>query len=658
MTLLLVDSDEALRAERARALTARGWTVAEFADPDAASQWLDQCAELGMLVTEAVFPDGRRGFPLREKALQRFPGSATLFTTRFDLTGLEGEIGGSTVLMDAPSITPGRLVEAVNQSTRAPNRAQPRSSDGIEVAEDLLPPGTVLGNYVLTDFVRCDDMSITYRARQQDVQRQVGLVLLRPERAVDPASLQIFKERERTKAGFTHPRVAPLYEAGEQDGWHFYSREMPRGRSLRDIATARETLGERALVELIHGVAEAMSHATEKGLSSRETSLWDVFLDEDHHASMVNIFRPASEVTAEDEAASCKHFLSMLRPLSSAGRALGLLRSLLQVRHTWESLREEMKSIREAMREHSIQHRIETGPADSRAGSDPVSNRALALGAVAIVALVAALGALLGKPKPASSARPQGMIHIPGGPFIYLDGERPNLPDFWIAKTEVTVGQYAQFLAALGQGDPTRFDHPNQPASKQDHKPGDWNAILKAARAGGTFNGQRVSLETPVSQVDWWDAHAYAAWKGHRLPTEEEWEKAARGIDGRPFPWGHEPDETLANLGGDYQAGGDRAPGSLDGHQFWAPTDRKTGDLSPFGVQDMAGNVQEWTASESPGSPWPEHPEQPDVRVPVARGGHFAAPLTPELLRNRHFSDSPDERTVIRGFRTVSDQAP
>ncbi|HCN77762.1 MAG TPA: hypothetical protein DIT13_11285, partial [Verrucomicrobiales bacterium] len=119
------------------------------------------------------------------------------------------------------------------------------------------------------------------------------------------------------------------------------------------------------------------------------------------------------------------------------------------------------------------------------------------------------------------------MVRIPAGRFIFQNGARRNLPDYWISRHEVTIGQYADFIAAIGGG--TALDHPSQPKTKTGHTPPKWAEILAAAKAGATYNGQPISLNTPVTQVDWWDAYAYARWRGQRLPTEEEWEKAARG---------------------------------------------------------------------------------------------------------------------------------
>ena len=416
-------------------------------------------------------------------------------------------------------------------------------------------------------------------------------------------------------------------------------------------------LGERAVAELVYGVAEVMEHATGRGFVYREISDWDVYLDEDHQASLVNIFRPEGEDQGDASKQTVEAFLELLKGRVAGGKASGLLQSLMLVKHDWRSLSQEMTSVRDAMREHSIQHRIEKAhPAEYEGSAQRAIPWWVWLSAGVALVVVAALGALTGNPtQKVAEARPAEMVLIPAGPFLYQKGEKRTLPAFWMSRTEVTLGQYAEFLQAVGSKG-TSFDHPDQPMTKSGHAPEGWKDLLAAARSGASVNGQKISLETPIQGVDWWDAYAYAKWKGQRLPTEEEWEKAARGVSGNGYPWGQEERKAAANLGGDYDAKGVKG-GEVDGFNLWAPVDRKTEDVSAFGIQDLAGNVQEWTAGEGRGQAWSEHPDYPDVRVPVARGGHYAYPPGDMLLTSRHFADSAQERSPARGFRTVSDQA-
>ncbi len=648
MTFLFLDVNAATCGERAAFLRQQeGWKVFAFQSLKEARAWLASASELDLVITEAILNANETGFSLREEALRRFPNARVLFTTRYDLSGFEDQVGGWPVLQDGP-YTLEKLLSKIQTTLTQPPPWNPEPPL-------TLQPGTILGSYQILDRLTSEEESETYRAIQMTVQRPVALVLMRPELQALPRAVEEFKARERLKASLSHPRIAPLYEAGSVNGLIFYSRELPRGRSLEEIQNAGEHLSERRITEILWGVSEAMLYGVEKGHYHRRLTARDIYVDGENQASIVNLFRPATSKTRTPRE-EVHALLQLMRPVAAEGKAKGLLASLSEQEHDWAGLLDELDDVRGAMRERSIMRRIE-----AEEGRNPQSRQIpwwlWALGGAALVA-VAALGALSGTPRSAnSSVQKQEMIRIPTGPYLYQKNAKRSLPDFWISKYEVTVGQYAEFLKALGKPPAKTWDHPDQPLTKASHIPAKWAEYYAAAKAGATFNGQPISLNTPVAQVDWWDAYAYARWRGQRLPTEEEWEKAARGIKGFVYPWGNQPVGNAANLGDDYDA---RSPqgGSKDGYNFWAPTDRDTKDISPYGVCDMAGNVAEWTASEATGEPWPAHPDYPDIRVPVVRGGHFAMPSSANLLTSRHFPESANESTLARGFRTASDVEP
>jgi formylglycine-generating enzyme required for sulfatase activity len=653
MILLFVDSNATLLESRAVFLREQlpGFTIVPLADADEAAAWIAKAEALDVLVTEAIFDAGHTGFALRDAARARFPHGRVLFTTRFDLSGFEEQLAGTTVLKDGP-YPPEKLVQRVQALLTAP----------VDASEPppVMVPGTVLGSYQVLDRLYIENEAETYRAVQVSVQRPVALVLLKPEYLKKPEVVAKFKERIRVKASLTFARIAPLYEAGEANGWLFYTREIPRGRTLDEIKESGERLSERRVIEVLHGITEAMEHATSRGYHHRSLAPRDIYVDGEHQASITNIFRQAT-TAKRDAKADVKALLLLLKDVANEGKARGVLETLQNGQHDWSGLLDALDEIRDAMREHSIVKKIEAETLPATVARE--RPWWLWLAAIAILIAAAFSGALTNgivpssKPKKAASTsvawRP-----IPAGTFEYQKNERVKLPDYWIRQTEVTIAQYAEFLTELKKGPVNRFDHPEQPKTKEGHTPPKWPAIHAAAQSGTSFNGEALSLDMPVTQVDWFDAYAFAKWRGERLPTEQEWEKAARGEKGLRYPWGNQPRPNAANLGDDYTTSANAKGGQVDGFNLTAAVTRNTQDVSPYGVQDMAGNVQEWTASENKDAAWPSHPEFPDVRVPVARGGHYGLKSNDQLLTARLFPESALETAPARGFRTVRDTAP
>lgn len=123
------------------------------------------------------------------------------------------------------------------------------------------------------------------------------------------------------------------------------------------------------------------------------------------------------------------------------------------------------------------------------------------------------------------------MVQIPAGDFIYGGGEDKSEPktettaEFWIDEYEVTIGQYKQFLKSIQDKDPKEFAHPDMPHVDRGFKPKNWDHLLHTIRENVPYDGAKLSMNSPVFNVTWWQAYAYAKWKGKRLPTEQEWKK-------------------------------------------------------------------------------------------------------------------------------------
>jgi len=150
----------------------------------------------------------------------------------------------------------------------------------------------------------------------------------------------------------------------------------------------------------------------------------------------------------------------------------------------------------------------------------------------------------------------------------------------------------------------------------------------------------------PVVYINWQEAVQYCTWVNRRLPTEAEWEKAARGTDGRSYPWGNEePNSKLAN----YQ----------DNIGTPLPVDRYPLGASPYGVLNMAGNVREWLADWYNGSTYQEdhsvNPLGPETGIERSmRGGHFSDTMRRITTYNR-FKHEPESAGLGRGFRCAAD---
>jgi formylglycine-generating enzyme required for sulfatase activity len=191
-------------------------------------------------------------------------------------------------------------------------------------------------------------------------------------------------------------------------------------------------------------------------------------------------------------------------------------------------------------------------------------------------------------------------VEVPAGDYaIGRDpGEtRQRLVDvdaFELAQTPVTNEHYERFVAEEGAAAPPHWPAP------PDH---------------------------PVTFVDWHEASAFCAWAGGRLPTEAEWEKAARGTDGRTYPWGDEEDEGYAAVGAGIK------------HGSTSPVGSHPEGASPYGLQDMAGNVWEWMSTEYP----------PGERV--LRGGSFASPGLAWARCTMRSHSRPSRRQSHLGFR-------
>ena len=245
-------------------------------------------------------------------------------------------------------------------------------------------------------------------------------------------------------------------------------------------------------------------------------------------------------------------------------------------------------------------------------------------------------------PQPADAPQPPAaftgkdgapMVLVPAGEFLMGsdegdDDEQPVhrvvLDSVYLDTFEVTNGRFAKFVEAIQSEPPWGFADQETPV---------------------------VHAEQPVRWVNWLEAMGYCLWAGKRLPTEAEWEKAARGTDGRVYPWGNDP-PTAAHA----------VFGLTEGAETVSPIGNRNLGSSPYGVHDLAGNLYEWVtdwyddAFYTPHSP--SNPRGPSAgTAKVQRGGSYIN--SPYRLRSAfRTKGDPTEHDPHVGFRCAQDVPP
>jgi len=223
--------------------------------------------------------------------------------------------------------------------------------------------------------------------------------------------------------------------------------------------------------------------------------------------------------------------------------------------------------------------------------------------------------------KKAKKHCPEGMIYIPSGSFMMGSGElfeepvhKVYLDGYYIDRYPVTNAQYYRFCKETGHNYPEHLKY-KMPKSLENH---------------------------PVIGVSWEDAEAFASWAGKKLPTEAEWEKSARGTDGRIYPWGNEFDPEKCNF---------NSKGTT-------PVDKYPEGASPYGVMGMVGNVWEWVQDwwddnyykNAPA----DNPQGPFTgKYSVLRGGSWEERSLFNIRASVRVGNIPSGKDNDMGFRCV-----
>lgn len=485
--------------------------------------------------------------------------------------------------------------------------------------------GSMLGDYRLENLIGESPITLTWTAEQASIQRPVVLFELKPtalNRRDD------FLADIRAKAAVDHPLVGSVYEAVSTDEHCYVTLERLPGTSLMDRIRAKEAIKPAQLANILRRVADANLALESEKISTASLGPDDIFVDSHAVVRVANLARAEERSptrSSEDIIALGKTLprlvadghpgASRLVTLLAWMRGEGLDRTL-----TWDEVRAYAEQIEQQLSGNSLVAAPKTTRVVPRKSPLP-----LILSVAGIVCLggIAAL-AIRGKGSSKSSgvALPPP-VEVPAGGHPLPDGGTGNLGAFSLSGHEVTIGEYAEFLAALSALAPERrnaYDHKEQPESKQGHEPESWTVMFSAAKTGSQWEGRAITTSHPVVNVDWWDAMAYCEWKRCRLPSQEEWFAALRMNLADP--------STLRPAG-------------------WLPVqDVPPTDRTPSGLNGMAGSVAEWTSSLAlnPANPLGE---KSWVIIGGSHVNSAAGALTREWVLNRAL------RRPDLGFRVV-----
>ncbi len=583
----------------------------------------------------------------------------------------------------APAATPKVAVKAVAspgvakasptvKASAAPVAA--KAAAAIQPKDRTLPPdelvGRTLGDYEIEAKIDEHGFGAIYRAVQTSMGRTVRLYVMSPDAAADGPSVQKFISNASVKANVRHPAVLAVFEAGERDGLYFYACEHVPNTTVEELSEDGRKLDAASVLRFLQTASDVMAYFGRERIQHDPLKPSQLLLDAKGQPRIANVAThegTSGAESGEEIQSLAAVLLPLLAETPESGRAAELLGEAGQPQsdfRSWAAVAQGAKN-RLPQVKPADAYKLD---ARSRAAVKAVEEAKKrqkrtvllsSLGSLLLLAtaLVVVYITLFHQP---SAKDFSTMIEIPAGDFVYQDGTTETLPAFWIDQYEVTIGQYAKFLAwaEANPDEASKLAHPDAPEGSslvpeqwadEELATGPMAGYYSRAKKWGRFKEADLNVNSPVFNVDWYDAYAYANWKGRRLPTEKEWEKAARGTDGRTYPWGNEDKPEWVNSGADIDKRDPTKGGEIDGYIRWSPVDAMPKDESPYGVMGMGGNVSEWTSTLA------DDPTSGD-QLPVIRGGNWNNPDTSVTRRVQVFYPIQSDQGL--GFRTASDEPP
>ena len=641
-TVLIVQPDSAV-VERLGQLILGGTPDAAISSASRAQDAIEALAnfeDIDLCLCELYFEDGD-ALAFLSAVRTRFRRTRVIIVTMYDLQNFADYIQGLTLF-------PLPLDEAVFAAT---------CQDALATLEGREFPPFRLGKKQPPD--RWGDC---YAAYDTGVKRDVFITLNRE--GASAAETQWFVNSAMAMARAGHPNVQAVYQAGQYQGRDFFSREKWDMPNLSEMAAAGTRVDARLAARIIQMVGSVIIFWDAKGFPHTTVGAVDVSVSLQGVIKVANCVDPRLEATPPGMA-----------DLTGLARAVGALlpppeevplrvQTLLAQASAGPVPLAEVVGEAQAIdielapeREIAVTAERQVARVAIRVERKKQKRNFYIMSALSALAILA-FGYVIFTVffAPPHSREFNQMASIPAGPYTYQDGPATMDHAYYIDKYEVTLGQYLKFLIAVSKANSdAAWRYPTQKPDK-NHEPADWAdhtedgvtvaGIFSAIKNHQAYHKEFITLDYPVFNVDWYDAQAYAKWAGKRLPTEREWEKAGRGPNGFIYPWGNifQPNANTWVL----------APGVSEDDRPPAHTqlvvDQSSGDRSPYGVYDMAGNVSEWTADLVPSSMISSE------QVAVIRGGNFTTRnIDHEKLTNRSTDFVPESRFFWLGFRCASD---
>ncbi|MDG1356727.1 MAG: SUMF1/EgtB/PvdO family nonheme iron enzyme [Akkermansiaceae bacterium] len=504
------------------------------------------------------------------------------------------------------------------------------------MSSDLKPlfsTGREVGDYLLGPLIYKGASTSTWEATQMSVQRQVLVCNLDDAFITDHETRQEFIADVKVKASVDHPLVASILEAVNEGNVCYFAYEKVKGRDLAELHKHGETITPLEIARILCNISSAYEHIESRKIATLNLSPHDIYVDQDHHCRISNlaVSGHASHSRPKEDKELLGHLLQdMIEPNEPGStRTNTLLGSMALLNNaqpkSWRQIHDLSDEIERQLTRQSESVKLSTSSIPIYSTKRHYLHISTFTGKILAVSTALLVIAGLGFYLSATKAKPQkrvlaDMVNIAAGKYSDPYGFHHKVRGFWLDAHEVTIGEYAEFIKAvesLPLDMQDVYQHEDQPDYKTSHIPDDWDEIYTAAKEGGTWNDHKIGLYHPVVGVDWWDAHAYAEWKGRSLIRYRDWYAACSSSC---------------------------EPSKLQGTGY-AAVDKA--EQTTTGIFGMAGNVSEWMREPI------LDPADPSAPPRYMVGG--ASYMRPKYgARAREWVDSRDLRRFDIGFRTCN----